>query len=471
MNYIKFFSVKPSEEIDRLYTTTAIATTSTKKTITMKMNVTAMSHSTSLKINESKVDLIIETTPMNERNVMMNNTTTSIFTQSSPVSNITHFLPLPTTTPTTLSTFSPINITVQISSTLTPYEVLKFNNMSTNSNSSSVTNSSTSLMFKHFTIVPNKTSVVNILTTTTNKIVDKPIETPKFVLTNTNVTPKQILINVSSSTAKPDVTNITMYSAKSINTSDTIVEYFIITNKTNVTTSTLFTTSSTVQPITMNTNILFTKINAVNFSSTTQKTLMKPNASINFEPLNTTFSTKSINVQKITHNDLNTENKSTTFDNIPSRVEYFNKSSVSNHKMVVADPLHPSSNLIPTKYGTTLKDENTIFNQNNLSSENIESTNHSETKSYKSINKVKPTKVKISNEKPELYNFLHSQTTTENGSKLMIEAEYKKQNGEYKYHTSSFGQICIIPCYIFTVHFKTVCYLCLQITQNSLDCL
>jgi len=97
--------------------------------------------------------------------------------------------------------------------------------------------------------------------------------------------------------------------------------------------------------------------------------------------------------------------------------------------MDVVDSFHPSLNLIPSKYNTTLKDENTLSNDNNISHETIESTNRSEMKLYKPVENVKPTKVKLPNEKPELENSLQSQPTI-NGSKPMKKVEHVKQNGE-----------------------------------------
>lgn len=425
------FSVRQLEDINKLYMTTSVAATSTKKTNSIKTNVTVSHSTSSLKTNESKIsnDRIIETTPMNGQNVTMNNITTSII-QLSPTSSITYpSLPPTTPTPPSTSILSPIKIAVTIPSTLTPNEILKSSNTSTDS-SLIMHSLSTSSIHKYLMTVTHSTSVVNI-STTTPKLVDKPAATTKFVLANTNITSIPIVINASSSTAKPEVTNITMSFSNSINTSDTTVE-FVITSKTNVTTPTLFTTSSTIKPVTIN-SIPFTE-KSVNFSYTTQKTLMKSNVSINFEPLNTTLSIKLHNVRNITQNDVTTENISTTLDDIlshtPNSEKYLNYSSVSKNKMVNVNSFHPISNLIPSKYSTTLEDENTLSNDNNISHETIESTNHSEMKFHTPVKNVKPTKVKIPNEKPELENSFHSQPTI-NGSKPKTEVEYVKPNGEF----------------------------------------
>lgn len=403
------------EEISRLYLTTTTAIPD-KITTAFKNNVSNIDASSSpfpsKILNETKIsnEHIIETIPMSEPNIIINNFTTRIITPTfSTLINTTHstfpFNPLGNTTK------KPFTITTMPSTTILT-EVTKIKNTSS---------LNSTLPFKYspvFTIMSSTKDSINIVNTTTPKIItttSKVILTPVIINKNSSTN----LIYSSNFTTKFLLTNASSTTQASIINSSSTIKHLIV-ETTNSTTTINNIPSSTNQPIMMN-NTIMTAI-PINISDITIKPTIvntlttklynlftnKTNISNHDDQLNTKFITK---LNK-TQNEIIADRKpiiNNSTSSTPISVDYLNINHIPEKSIV---------------YNTSLNNEPSLHNNSFLSVTNP-SINRIESNVWTNI---KPLTTELSRQKPELNYSLHNQ------HKLHLDeflTEHGKQNGEF----------------------------------------
>lgn len=411
-------TVKPLEEIAILFLQTT--TTASQKTVTVKnsiLNTTSSNFISFSRIaNDFKVsnDSIIETTPMNERNITINNITrSSVIIQSNfPPRNETTTL---STIPQTTQTILPTTITQTTPSTTLSTKATKLNN-----STSFLRSTFPSLVSKDF--ISDSNIVANISTTTPRQIYKSSavnsILTSKNVSISTMITPY--------STIKPSIMNMTTIKFDDITKNTTNFS----SNNFNFTTPSLTNTSGTYVK-SLRINIVSSATESVKSSYSTYKTILtfSPNVSTNIEELNTTYVTKSPYVQKSIQNITSKPTINNVATRAPRIIEHFKSTTVSNKNIVIYDVLHKNPNLLTSKYDVSSKDKqlDTLLNNNNISVENTNSTNHSGTKPNAFWQNAKPI-TDTNLQKPELNHSLHDQLSTVYEDKSST--EHVKPNGK-----------------------------------------